>query len=152
MLRVGSSPIVGRVAVAGCADGQLASADGPHQVRRLGLPRRAAEEAGQPAEHGFTHIGLFLAWLIRHDLFDDSLVPAHHVEKVRDGPWEGSELRDDVDGKLIDDMLTPEGATFARTTAGPDGRGRRAGTQGGHGLAASNLIHAPSDPPDAPQA
>jgi hypothetical protein len=79
----------------------------------------AAEEAGYPAEHGFTHIGLFLAWLIRHDLFaDDYVVAAGRVEKVRDGEWAGSGLRDDVDGKLINDMLTAEGAAFSTARYG----------------------------------
>ncbi|MEJ7803359.1 MAG: hypothetical protein WKH68_08315 [Candidatus Limnocylindria bacterium] len=33
-----------------------------------------ALQAGQPEERAFTHIGLYLAWLIRHDLHNPELV------------------------------------------------------------------------------
>jgi hypothetical protein len=87
---------------------------GPVKLDDWDAHEGAALDAGYPSEFGFTHIGLFLAWLIRHDMFDDSMVDARHVEKVRAGHWSGSELRDDIDGSLVDDMLTAEGAAFGR--------------------------------------
>ena len=72
----------------------------------------AALEAGQPIEHAFTHIGLVLAWMIRHDLHDPSMFSDKHVDAVRSGSWTGSDLRDDVDGKLMSDWFTRDGAAF----------------------------------------
>jgi hypothetical protein len=50
----------------------------------------AAVEAGQPGENGFTHIGIYLAWLIRHDLHDPDSFPADHVEAIKRGKMTGS--------------------------------------------------------------
>ena len=73
----------------------------------------AAVAAGQPAENAFVHIGLFLGWLIRHDLVRGDHIPADHLAAVRDGWWVGSDLADDVDQKLMTDDLTEDGAAFA---------------------------------------
>jgi hypothetical protein len=73
----------------------------------------AAIEAGQPAEHGATHIGLFLSWLIRNDLHDPELFDDAHVAAIRQGEMAGSDLAGYVDGKLVSDMLTDEGNGFA---------------------------------------
>jgi hypothetical protein len=72
----------------------------------------AAIEAGQPGEHAFTYIGLYLAWVIRHDLVDRSMLSRKHVAALKRGEMTGSDLADDVDGKLISDMLTAEGRAF----------------------------------------
>lgn len=72
-----------------------------------------AEEAGQPAEHAFTHIGLYLAWLIRHDLHDPRGFPPEHIEAVKRGDLTGSDLADDIDSKLLSDSMTAEGAAFS---------------------------------------
>jgi hypothetical protein len=72
-----------------------------------------AEEAGQPPEHAFTHIGLYLAWLIRHDLHDPRTFPPEHVEAVKRGEMTGSDLADDIDSKLLSDSMTAEGAAFS---------------------------------------
>lgn len=72
-----------------------------------------AEEAGYPAENGFTHIGLYLAWLIRHDLHNPEHFPAEHVAAVRSGDMAGSDLADHLDDKLMADDMTAEGASFS---------------------------------------
>jgi len=72
----------------------------------------SAIEAGQPEEHAFTHIGLFLAWLIRHDLHDPQLFPDYHIAAVKAGEMTGSDLVDDIDGKLTSAGMSPEGAAF----------------------------------------
>ena len=72
-----------------------------------------AEEAGQPPEHAFTHIGLYLAWLIRHDLHDPRWFPPEHIEAVKRGEMTGSDLADDIDSKLLSDSMTADGAAFS---------------------------------------
>jgi hypothetical protein len=78
----------------------------------------AAEAAGQPIDQAFTHMGLLLAWAIRHDLHDPRLFPADHIDRIKDRSWSGSDIADDVDGKLVSDMFTAEGAEFASARYG----------------------------------
>jgi len=73
----------------------------------------SAVEAGQPRENAFAHIGLYLAWLIRHDLHDPSLFPADHLDAVRRGEMTGSDIADDIDGKLIGQAMNAEGQAFS---------------------------------------
>jgi hypothetical protein len=73
----------------------------------------AAAEAGRPRENAFTHIGIFLAWLVRHDMHARAWFPRAHVRAVARGEMIGTDLADDVDWKLVSSMLSPEGAAFA---------------------------------------
>ena len=73
-----------------------------------------AMAAGQPREHGFVHIGFYLAWLIKRGLQDPAAFPPDHVAAVRDGSMTGPDLSDDVDGKLVDDVLSNEGRAFTQ--------------------------------------
>jgi hypothetical protein len=73
----------------------------------------AAIAAGQPPENAFTHIGLYLAWLIRHDLHDPNVFPAAHIAAVKSGQLSGSDLADDVDTKLIPPVMNREGQAFS---------------------------------------
>jgi hypothetical protein len=73
----------------------------------------SALEAGQPEERAFAHIGLYLAWLIRHDLHDPRFLPDDHVGAVKRGEMTGSDLVDDIDGKLIGDLMSHEGRSFS---------------------------------------
>ncbi|HYO42100.1 MAG TPA: hypothetical protein VES19_02775 [Candidatus Limnocylindrales bacterium] len=79
----------------------------------------AAIEAGQPAEHGATHIGLFLSWLVRRDLIEPELFDERDLAEVRSGTMPGSDLLGLVDGKLVSDMLTDVGNAFAAARYGP---------------------------------
>jgi hypothetical protein len=73
----------------------------------------SAVSAGQPPENAFTHIGFYLAWLIRHDLHDARFLPAEHVEAVKRGEMTGSDLADDIDTKLVSQVMTREGQAFS---------------------------------------
>ena len=71
-----------------------------------------AIEKGQPADGAFTHTGFMLAWLIRRGMGNPDMFDRDIVRQVVDGTLRPDDLRDLVDGKLIDDMLEPEGAAF----------------------------------------
>jgi hypothetical protein len=73
---------------------------------------QAARDRGQPDEHAFTHIGLYLAWLIRNDLVDMAGIDDALVADVASGERTGSELREAVGDQLSSDAMTPEGADF----------------------------------------
>lgn len=91
---------------------------GPEKFDDVDYHQGAAGAAGQPIERAFTHIGLFLAWAIRHDLHDPRLFPADLVDRIKARTWTGSDIADDVDGKLVSDMFTAEGAEFASARYG----------------------------------
>jgi hypothetical protein len=71
-----------------------------------------AVDKGQDPDGAFTHIGFMLAWLLSHDLGDSEFFGPDLVSQVLDGSLRPNELRDFSDGKLVADMLTPEGASF----------------------------------------
>ena len=73
----------------------------------------SAVSAGQPPENAFTHIGFYLAWLIRHDLHNSRLLPPEHVEAVKRGEMTGSDLADDIDTKLVSQVMNGEGRAFS---------------------------------------
>jgi hypothetical protein len=73
----------------------------------------SAVSAGQPPENAFTHIGFYLAWLIRHDLHDPTFLPPEHVEAVKHGEMTGSDLADDIDTKLVGQVMSAEGRAFS---------------------------------------
>jgi hypothetical protein len=71
-----------------------------------------ALRAGQPEQHAFAHIGLYLAWLIRHDLHNPDLLRDDWAAAVKAGEMSGSDLADAIDGALVPDLMTAEGAAF----------------------------------------
>jgi hypothetical protein len=73
----------------------------------------SAIEAGQPPENAFTHIGLYLAWLIRHDLHDPTFFSPSHVAAVKTGEMTGTDLSDEIDGKLVADLMSRDGRAFS---------------------------------------
>lgn len=86
---------------------------GPTKYDDVDYHDGAAAEAGQPREHAFAHIGMYLAWIIRHDLHDPRWFPGEHIEAVARAEMTGSDLADDTDWKLLSDLMTPEGAAFS---------------------------------------
>jgi hypothetical protein len=86
---------------------------GPQKFDDVGWHEGPAAAAGQPREHAFTHIGIFLAWLIRHDLHDAHWIPRDHIREVKAGTMTGSDIADDIDWKLVSDEMTADGAEFA---------------------------------------
>jgi hypothetical protein len=85
---------------------------GPTKFDDVDWHEGAAAEAGQPRSHAFAHIGIYLAWLIRHDLHGGGWLRPEDLRAVKTGSRTGSELVDDVDGKLLADLMTTEGADF----------------------------------------
>lgn len=73
----------------------------------------SAVSAGQPPENAFTHIGFYLAWLIRHDLHNPRHFPPEHIAAVKQGEMTGSDLADDIDTKLTSQDMTAEGRAFS---------------------------------------
>lgn len=69
-----------------------------------------------PNEAGATHIGMFIAWLIRHDLVSENLQAnaAAELEQVKSKKMTGREFLVDLcDCKLLDDDLSEDGNAFA---------------------------------------
>lgn len=77
-----------------------------------------ALRAGQPEQHAFTHIGLYLAWLIRHDLHNPEFLRDDWAAAVKAGEMSGSDLADAIDGALVSDLMTVEGAAFTAACYG----------------------------------
>lgn len=73
----------------------------------------AAVAARQPVRNAFTHIGLYLAWLIRRDLVDETAFDRDRLRLVREGVLSGTDLMDDVDEKLVSALMTQEGQEFS---------------------------------------
>lgn len=72
-----------------------------------------AVPAGQPPENAFTHIGFYLAWLIRHGLRNARFPLPEHVAAVKRGEMTGSDLPDDIDTKLVSQGMNGEGCAFS---------------------------------------
>lgn len=73
----------------------------------------SAVSSGQPPENAFTHIGFYLAWLIRHDLHNQRQFPPEHLDAVKRGEMTGSDLADDIDTKLTSQDMNAEGRAFS---------------------------------------
>jgi hypothetical protein len=69
--------------------------------------------ADQPEINGFTHIGMYLAWIIKHDLQDAQLLGQDVVDGVRAGTTTANDLADVIDGKLVAEEMSPEGIAFS---------------------------------------
>jgi len=70
-----------------------------------------------PAENGGTHIGIFLAWAILHDLVSDELRAdaAEDLTAVRERQMTGRTfLFKHLDGVLTEDDFNEQGNAFAR--------------------------------------
>ena len=63
-------------------------------------------------EHGWTHIGVFLIWLLEHDLHDPEWFE-DVADRIRERSLAPPDLIDHCDGKLVDELLSPEGNAFA---------------------------------------
>jgi hypothetical protein len=70
----------------------------------------------QMLEQGYVHIGIYLAWIIRHGLLDRDWAARagtkRAVAAVTDGTDSVTALRDMTEGQLCSDMLTDEGKGF----------------------------------------
>jgi len=80
----------------------------------------------QLPEQGYVHIGVFLTWLINHDMLDPDWIAGSGVKRavaaIRERQETTCALRDMTGGRFTSDMLTVEGrgftgAYYARSTA-----------------------------------
>ncbi len=75
----------------------------------------SAIERGYPEEHGWTHIALYLTWLMRNDLIDRRSFESRDIAAVNAGAVVGGEIITvTMDQKLLLEMLTEDGAEFSR--------------------------------------
>jgi hypothetical protein len=78
----------------------------------------------QPPEHGYVHIGVFVAWLANNDMLDEKWIAESHLAgasaAIRDRTGSPSALRDGTDGRLGSEMLTAEGQAFASAYYAPE--------------------------------
>ena len=77
--------------------------------------------ADQPQINGFTHIGMYLVWLIKHDLSNPELHDGREVSEVKAGTITAHDLADAIDGKLTADDMAPEGKAFSDWYYSPEG-------------------------------
>jgi hypothetical protein len=67
--------------------------------------------------HGFIHTGMFLGWIVDHDLYDTGWFGPEmrsYIDAFKNRTLTGPKLFEACDGVLLDDMLTPEGNAFAK--------------------------------------
>jgi hypothetical protein len=67
-------------------------------------------------EQGFVHTGMFLGWLIDHDLYSDwfSRELGGYVTAFKARDMTGAKVFEACDGVLLDDMLSDDGNDFAQ--------------------------------------
>jgi hypothetical protein len=67
----------------------------------------------QPQINGFTHIGMYLVWIIKHGLHDPEFLGGDIADGVKAGAITANDLADTIDGKLVADQMAPEGSAFS---------------------------------------
>jgi hypothetical protein len=70
-------------------------------------------------EQGFVHTGMFLGWIVDHDLYDNEWFGPEmrsYLDAFKNRELTGPKLFEACDGVLLNDMLTPEGNALLRTT------------------------------------
>jgi hypothetical protein len=73
----------------------------------------AADAAGQPGDNAWTHLALYLTWLIRNDLVDATRIRPTDIRAVKEGAVVGRSVMQWIDGKLVSDLMTDAGASFS---------------------------------------
>jgi hypothetical protein len=69
--------------------------------------------ADQPQINGFTHIGMYLVWMIKHDLYNPEFLGGDVADGVKRGAITANDLADTIDGKLTAEAMAPEGIAFS---------------------------------------
>ena len=67
----------------------------------------------QPQINGFTHIGMYLVWIVKHDLHDPESLGRDIADGVKAGSITANDLADTIDGKLTAEGMAPEGIAFS---------------------------------------
>ncbi len=66
---------------------------------------------GLSSYQGFVHTGMFVGWLIEHDMISGDF--ELEAARFRSGELTGTQVYEFWDGALVDDMLTEKGNEFA---------------------------------------
>jgi hypothetical protein len=78
----------------------------------------------QPPEQGYVHIGVFVTWLLDFGFVDPDWVARAGAEQavtaVAERRGTPGTLRDVTEGRLVSDMLTPEGRAFTGAYYAPE--------------------------------
>jgi hypothetical protein len=78
----------------------------------------------QPPEQGYVHIGVFLAWLVHHDMLDPGWIAAAGADQavavIHGRTASPSGLRDLTEGRFAGEMLTAEGRAFTGAYYAPE--------------------------------
>jgi hypothetical protein len=78
----------------------------------------------QPPEQGYVHIGIFVAWLVDHDMLDPGWSAKagadQAVAAIRGRAGSPCALRDLTAGRFAGEMLTPEGRGFTGAYYAPE--------------------------------
>jgi hypothetical protein len=71
---------------------------------------------GLPQENAFTHTGMFLGWIIDHDLYSDFFRTELKalITAFKDRQKTGAQVYEECDGMLANELLNDEGNAFAR--------------------------------------
>jgi hypothetical protein len=72
----------------------------------------AAGDPGSAAERAFSHIGIYLAWLIRKGLANPEIVPRRVARDLEAGTVQPASLAQMFDQKLVSDLMSEEGIAF----------------------------------------
>ena len=69
-----------------------------------------------PISQAFVHTGMFLAWIVDHDLYSPEFAEefAQEIAAVKTRTMSGAQLLEAADGVFADDMLSEEGNAFTR--------------------------------------
>jgi hypothetical protein len=89
----------------------------PTKFDDAGWHADSAEAAGQPPEHAWTHMALYLTWLIRNELVNTRML-GRDAQRVRDGDLVGAAVMGAIDAKLVPDFMADAGAEFSEANYG----------------------------------
>lgn len=85
---------------------------GPHVYDKAKWHYEGDYPEGLPTEQAFVHTGMFIGWIIDHDMIEEDFLP--EAEQFKRRAITGAGAYEIWDGVLADDMLTEEGNQFAR--------------------------------------
>ena len=98
--------------------------DAPIEYDRWLWHTEGAFPKDQPPEQGYVHIGVFVAWLIEHDMLDADWSAGQGVgagvTSIRERSESPCASRDITEGRLTGEMLTAEGRGFTGAYYAPE--------------------------------
>jgi len=80
--------------------------------------------AGRAPSQGYVHIGIFVAWLVRHGMLDEARAAGGEarpaIDAIADRRAAPTSLREPTEGRLAAEMLTTEGRAFTSAYYAPE--------------------------------